>query len=117
MALGSADGRGGPSGDVILHSARLADSFVQVFDHHWATGHSAVSARCPGTGGAPEDYSPREREVLALLAAGAKDEAIARRLGCSERTLRRLLTSLVAKLGADSRFAAGVRAVRLGLLD
>ncbi|MCP9963343.1 LuxR C-terminal-related transcriptional regulator [Streptomyces somaliensis] len=55
--------------------------------------------------------------MLTLLAAGAKDEAIARRLGCSERTLRRLLASLVAKLGADSRFAAGVQAVRLGLLD
>lgn len=118
MAVGTADGQDETSGDVILHSTRLADSFVRVFDHHWATGHPAASrVRRPGTGGAPEDYSPREREVLALLAAGAKDEAIARRLGCSERTLRRLLTSLVAKLGADSRFAAGVQAVRLGLLD
>ncbi|MEU3633319.1 helix-turn-helix transcriptional regulator [Streptomyces fradiae] len=118
MAVGAADGRHETSGDVILHSARLADSFVRVFEHHWATGHPAASTvRRPGTGGAPEDYSPREREVLALLAAGAKDEAIARRLGCSERTLRRLLTGLVAKLGADSRFAAGVQAVRLGLID
>ncbi|MFD3353478.1 helix-turn-helix transcriptional regulator [Streptomyces fradiae] len=118
MAVGSADGRHETSGDVILHSTRLADSFVRVFEHHWATGHPAASSvRRPGTGGAPEDYSPREREVLALLAAGAKDEAIARRLGCSERTLRRLLTGLVAKLGADSRFAAGVQAVRLGLID
>ncbi|WP_374984404.1 LuxR C-terminal-related transcriptional regulator [Streptomyces fradiae] len=118
MAVGAADGRHETSGDVILHSTRLADSFVRVFEHHWATGHPAASTvRRPGTGGVPEDYSPREREVLALLAAGAKDEAIARRLGCSERTLRRLLTGLVAKLGADSRFAAGVQAVRLGLID
>ncbi|CAL9330225.1 hypothetical protein SUDANB37_00078 [Streptomyces sp. enrichment culture] len=118
MAVGTADGHAEASGDVILHSTRLAESFVRVFEHHWATGHPAASTvRRPGTGGAPEDYSPREREVLALLAAGAKDEAIARRLGCSERTLRRLLTALVAKLGADSRFAAGVQAVRLGLID
>ncbi|CAL9334043.1 hypothetical protein SUDANB99_00128 [Streptomyces sp. enrichment culture] len=118
MAVGTVDGHDETSGDVILHSTRLADSFARVFDHHWATGHPAASTvRRPGTGGAPEDYSPREREVLALLAAGAKDEAIARRLGCSERTLRRLLTALVAKLGADSRFAAGVQAVRLGLID
>lgn len=118
MAVGAADGGGEPSGDVILHSARLADSFVRIFDHHWATGHPAAPrVKRLGTGDAPEDYSPREREVLALLAAGAKDEAIARRLGCSERTLRRLLASLVARLGADSRFAAGVQAVRLGLLD
>jgi DNA-binding NarL/FixJ family response regulator len=118
MAVGTADGRDEISGDVILHSTRLADSFVRVFDHHWATGHPAgPRVKPPGTGGAPEDYSPREREVLALLAAGAKDEVIARRLDCSERTLRRLLTSLMARLGADSRFAAGVQAVRLGLLD
>ncbi|NKY16421.1 helix-turn-helix transcriptional regulator [Streptomyces somaliensis] len=118
MAVGPAGGQDQPPGDVILHSARLADSFVRVFDHHWATGSSAVPrTKRPGAGGAPEDYTPREREVLTLLAAGAKDEAIARRLGCSERTLRRLLASLVAKLGADSRFAAGVQAVRLGLLD
>jgi DNA-binding CsgD family transcriptional regulator/sugar-specific transcriptional regulator TrmB len=118
MAVGTVEGRDDSSGDVILHSPRLADCFARVFDHHWGVGRpAATDVRPHGSGAAPEDYSPREREVLALLAAGAKDEAIARRLGCSERTLRRLLTALVAKLGADSRFAAGVQAVRLGLLD
>ncbi|MFF9869684.1 LuxR C-terminal-related transcriptional regulator [Streptomyces sp. NPDC013953] len=94
-------------------------------------GPTAVEGKRPGPGGGDrpgqgsrvgcdggtEDFSPKEREVLAMLAAGAKDEAIARRLGCSERTLLRLLTALVAKLGAESRFAAGVQAARLGLLD
>ncbi|MFF8386894.1 LuxR C-terminal-related transcriptional regulator [Streptomyces kanasensis] len=118
MAVGTGEGRDDSSGDVILHSPRLADCFARVFDHHWGVGRPATADVKPaGAGAAPEDYSPREREVLALLAAGAKDEAIARRLGCSERTLRRLLTALVGKLGADSRFAAGVQAVRLGLLD
>ncbi|MFC9271184.1 helix-turn-helix transcriptional regulator [Streptomyces zhihengii] len=111
MALGPAPLRGERAEDVILHSARLADCFARVFDHHWST------ARPYEDGPASEEWSPREREVLALLAAGAKDEAIARRLGCSERTLRRLLATLVARLGADSRFAAGVRAAQLGLVD
>ncbi|MFF3291790.1 LuxR C-terminal-related transcriptional regulator [Streptomyces sp. NPDC003023] len=116
LALGPVDGGEVASGDVILHSARLAKCFAQVFEHHWGVGRPWQAVR-PGSGGSACDWSQREREVLALLASGAKDEAIARRLGCSERTLRRLLTALVAKLGAESRFAAGVQAARLGLLD
>lgn len=111
LALGPAPQRGERAEDVILHSSRLADCFARVFEHHWST------ARPYEDGVAGDDWSPREREVLALLAAGAKDEAIARRLGCSERTLRRLITGLVARLGADSRFAAGVRAAQLGLVE
>lgn len=131
LALGPARPRGEQAEDVILHGARLAGCFAQVFDHHWSTARpyephtahgrgaraSAGSAGRAGSAGPAEEWTPREREVLALLAAGAKDEAIARRLGCSERTLRRLLTGLVARLGAESRFAAGVRAARLGLVD
>lgn len=118
MALGGSRNGTDASGDVILHSTRLAECFAQVFEHHWSVGRPcAAGADRPGSGGSAEDYSPREREILALLATGAKDEAIARRLGCSERTLRRLLTALIAKLGAESRFAAGARAAGLGLLD
>ncbi|MEU1279652.1 helix-turn-helix transcriptional regulator [Streptomyces sp. NPDC005805] len=122
LALGPARPRGEQAEDVILHGARLAGCFAQVFDHHWSTArpyepHAAHGHGARPPAGAAEEWTPREREVLALLAAGAKDEAIARRLGCSERTLRRLLTGLVAKLGAESRFAAGVRAARLGLVD
>ncbi|MGW4034327.1 LuxR C-terminal-related transcriptional regulator [Streptomyces sp. NPDC004838] len=115
LALDPAEGPAEPAEDVVLHSIRLASCFIRVFEHHWDTGRPYETA--PGGGVPAEDWTPREREVLALLAAGAKDEAIARRLGCSERTLRRLLTGLVARLGAESRFAAGVRAARLGLLD
>ncbi|UYQ62521.1 helix-turn-helix transcriptional regulator [Streptomyces peucetius] len=116
VASGTAASRGSSSGDVILHSARLAECFTQVFHHHWSVGRPWRAGR-PGSGGSAEEWSLREREILALLATGAKDEAIARRLGCSERTLRRLLTALIAKLGAESRFAAGARAAGLGLLD
>ncbi|MGW1980700.1 response regulator transcription factor [Streptomyces sp. NPDC001889] len=110
LALGPAGGRVEPAEDVVLHSPRLALCFALVFEHHWGTGLYWGADRA-------EEWTPREREVLALLAAGAKDEAIARRLGCSERTLRRLLSGLVGRLGGGSRFAAGVRAARLGLLD
>src|SRR5690348_14464856 len=51
--------------------------------------------------------SPRERHVLKLLAEGRTDEMIARRLGVSVRTARRIASELADRLGASSRFEAG----------
>jgi hypothetical protein len=56
------------------------------------------------------------RLLLDQLAAGAKDEQIARTLGMSLRTVRRRVAELLDELGADSRFQAGVEAVRRGWL-
>jgi DNA-binding CsgD family transcriptional regulator/sugar-specific transcriptional regulator TrmB len=56
------------------------------------------------------------RQLLQMLAAGATDEAAARRLGLSTRTVRRLMSDFMASTGAASRFQAGVEAVRRGLL-
>ncbi|MBQ0984807.1 helix-turn-helix transcriptional regulator [Streptomyces sp. F63] len=104
-------------GDVALHGSLIASCFVQVFEHSWAAASPHTPGPPAGRAQSPQDYTPREREVLALLATGAKDESIARRLGISERTLRRLMNQLIDKLGVESRFAAGVRAARLGLVD
>jgi DNA-binding NarL/FixJ family response regulator len=54
--------------------------------------------------------------VLRLLAAGAKDDAIARKLAVSDRTVRRLIAMLMRELAAESRFQLGLRAVRAGLV-
>ncbi|KPG76580.1 helix-turn-helix transcriptional regulator [Frigoribacterium sp. RIT-PI-h] len=58
--------------------------------------------------------TPAERDLLALVAAGATDEGIAGQLGISSRTLRRRLHSLFDELGASNRFHAGVEAARRG---
>ncbi|MER6189324.1 LuxR C-terminal-related transcriptional regulator [Streptomyces cyaneofuscatus] len=55
--------------------------------------------------------------LLSLLASGAKDEVIARRVGMSERTLRRHVATIMQDLSASSRFQAGVLAARTGLVD
>jgi DNA-binding NarL/FixJ family response regulator len=52
--------------------------------------------------------------LLGQLAAGAKDEQIARALGMSLRTVRRRVAEVTHELGAQSRFQAGVEAVRRG---
>jgi len=54
------------------------------------------------------------RFLLQLLAAGQKDEQIARTLGLSLRTVRRRVADLMTELGSDSRFQAGVEATRRG---
>jgi DNA-binding NarL/FixJ family response regulator len=59
----------------------------------------------------------RHRELVRMLGGGLTDEAMARKLGVSERTVRRLVSELTERLGAASRFQAGVCAVRLGWLD
>ena len=54
------------------------------------------------------------RLLLGQLATGAKDEQIARAFGTSLRTVRRRVAELTDELGAQSRFQAGVEAVRRG---
>jgi two-component system, NarL family, nitrate/nitrite response regulator NarL len=63
-----------------------------------------------------EGLTAREREVLALLAEGLANKAIAARLGISEHTAKFHVNAILAKLGAESRAAAIVRAARMGLV-
>ena len=54
--------------------------------------------------------------LLEQLMAGATDEVIARKLGIGLRTVRRRIAALMTELGVDTRFQAGVEAVRRGWL-
>lgn len=63
-----------------------------------------------------EGLTDREREVMALLALGATDELAASQLGVSVRTVRRAVSMLMDRLGARSRFQAGVKAADRGWL-
>lgn len=67
----------------------------------------------PGLDGQSDATSDRAL-LLDQLAAGAKDEQIARALGLSLRTVRRRVAEVLDELGAGSRFQAGVEAVRRG---
>jgi DNA-binding NarL/FixJ family response regulator len=60
--------------------------------------------------------TPRERDLLRLLAEGLDDAAIARRLFISPKTVRNQMVALLDKLGVDSRLQALVLAVRNGLV-
>jgi DNA-binding CsgD family transcriptional regulator/tetratricopeptide (TPR) repeat protein len=68
--------------------------------------------------GVPADHlTPREREVLGLLADGLTNRQIAERLVVSEHTVHRHVTNLLRKLDLPSRTAAAAHAVRESLAD
>jgi len=60
--------------------------------------------------------TPRELEVLAAMADGVSNKAIARRLGISFHTAKFHVAAILAKLNADSRTEAVARAAQLGLV-
>ena len=67
-------------------------------------------------GSDPESLTPREQEVLELLAEGLSNQSIAARLAISEHTVKFHVSSICGKLGADNRTDAVRRAVRQGLI-
>ena len=73
----------------------------------------------PGGTGADVEVplTPRELEVLALLAEGATNKLIARRLGISLHTVKFHVASLIEKLDAVTRTDAVAQAARLGVID
>lgn len=62
------------------------------------------------------DLTPREVEVLRLLAEGLANKAIARRLAISDHTVKFHINAILGKLHAQSRTEAVVHAIRLGLI-
>lgn len=64
----------------------------------------------------PAGLTPRELEVLRLLADGRANRAIADQLSLSERTVENHVLHILTKLGVDSRTAAATWAVRQGLV-
>ena len=66
--------------------------------------------------GFDESLTPREIQVLELLAEGLPNKAIARRLGISDQTVKFHVSSISGKLGAANRTDAVRRAVRRGLI-
>jgi len=82
-----------------------------------APSRSRVAARLPTTlEFPPVSLSPREREILALLAEGLGNKIVAARLGISEHTVKTHVASIFQKLGADTRAEAVAIGARTGLI-
>src|SRR5918911_1527362 len=65
----------------------------------------------------PEALTERETEVLKLLALGKANKQIARELFVGEKTVKTHVSSILTKLGVQSRTQAALHAVRIGLVS
>jgi predicted ATPase/class 3 adenylate cyclase/DNA-binding CsgD family transcriptional regulator len=88
---------------------------AQVLDALARTG-AAGQAQAAGSAGAATVLTPRELDVLTLVAQGLSNPEIAQRLVLSEHTVHRHLANILRKLGLSSRAAAAAWGVRTGLV-
>jgi len=78
----------------------------------WLTALGASTIPTPD---APRPLTPRELEVIALLAQGHGNKGIARRLGIKEQTVKNHMARVMSKMGLSNRVQVGVLAARYGL--
>ncbi|MEV6878056.1 helix-turn-helix domain-containing protein [Amycolatopsis sp. NPDC051128] len=105
-------GPAGADGVLVVRSPQLLGVLVLLFEMLW---EASVPPDRRADAGNPENRF--DERLLLLLAAGLKDEAIARQLGVSLRTLHRRTSDLLDRLGVRTRFQAGMRAAQQGLLS
>ena len=93
------------AGALVVPHSGLVTALHALFMSYWKQGR-------PLTADGDSDSTARtaDRAVLRLLATGAKDEAIARQLGMSVRTVRRIVADIMVRAEVDSRFALGAYA-------
>ena len=92
---------------LVVHPCALLDALVEMFSLLWDQAVPVVTA----------GMDPLEARLMTLLAAGFKDDAIARQLTLSSRTVGRRVAELMDTLGARTRFQAGVHAQLRRLLE
>jgi LuxR family transcriptional regulator, maltose regulon positive regulatory protein len=93
-------------------------TFLELGAQPWAARASRLLQSRGTSQEAPAlpELTPREREVLALVAEGLTNRKIAERILVSEHTVHRHVTHILRKLDLPSRAAAAAHAVRAGIL-
>lgn len=99
-------------GAMLVRNPAFVAALVRIMKTLW--GFSVpLSAEVAQT---TSNAASRDAIILKLLAGGATDSTITRRLGISQRTVERRVRHLMDSLGAETRFQAGVEAARQGLV-
>jgi NarL family two-component system response regulator YdfI len=99
-----------PSDEQIVQAIKSIAAGLMVFDY-------AALPQRPEDDPSAEVLTPRENEVLRLLADGLGNKEIASRLNISEHTIKFHIRSILGKLGASSRTEAVSRGLRSGLIE
>jgi LuxR family maltose regulon positive regulatory protein len=98
-------------------AGQQAATAAQALDELGAATEAARARRLLDAGEPLPELTPREREVLRLLAEGLTNRQIAERLVVSEHTVHRHVSNVLRKLDLPSRTAAAALAGRAGLLE
>jgi DNA-binding NarL/FixJ family response regulator len=99
-------------GAIDVTTPGIVNLAVTLFEQMWASAVPFGTAVKRDESG----LTPTERQLLALLCDGHTDEVVARRLGVSLSTVRRLMAGLMERLSARSRFQAGFQLAEAGWL-
>jgi DNA-binding CsgD family transcriptional regulator len=105
------------AGAALVRDPTVLGFLTQLFGHYWDAAEDFLSdgERAEDDGTERKPYG-MERDVLLLMAAGKTNEEIADQLGISRRSVSRLVSGLLERLGATNRFQAGARAALNGWL-
>lgn len=96
---------------ILVNPSSLLDALITLFETLW---QQAQPFTADDRGVVGEFVSEEEQRIIVLLGMGLPDEAIARQLGIGHRTVQRRVQALLVRLGAASRFQAGVLAAQRG---
>ena len=99
-----------------VSAEHVSDLIRSARDQGYTGDEPEVPVATSPAGEAPA-LTPRERQVLRLVALGWETDVIAHELGISPNTARNHITNLRKKLDANSRLDAVMAAIRLGLLS
>lgn len=97
-------------GVAVVYQSGMLTALIALFDAYWERAYPIVG----GATTRPAELTDGDMEVLRLLSTGLKDEAIARQLGVSMRTVRRRVLRVMDLLHASTRFQACAQAMRRG---
>lgn len=95
-----------PDAAYLVHPSSMLDAFSELFEALWE--RAVPLNRSAADGSLPTE----DADLVGLLASGATDETIGRTLGWSVRTVQRHVHRLMTQVGAETRFQAGMEAVR-----
>lgn len=101
--------------DVLLQAIRSVAVGALWFDPRVLAASKEPRPVETGAGEPHSGLTQREGEIVALVGEGLRNEAVAERLGISEKTVRNHLTAIFGKLGVDGRLELVVYAFQHGL--
>jgi DNA-binding NarL/FixJ family response regulator len=103
--------------DELFRAIRVVQSGGSLLQPVVASKLMRQVSRQPAPVAEPEQLTPRERQVLALLAQGYQNKEIAAQLVISERTVKFHVSAILAKLNAGNRTEAVAVAAQQGLVE